>query len=200
MDPLDLSGLVVARLCHDLAGSVGVLINGAELLADETDERVRADFLGMMAAGAKKLAAQLRFSRLAYGGGDAPLTVEDARQPLLELLASNGRVTLGWLDGGPPLERTRARLLLVLASIAADALDRGGRVTVGAGPLRWWVTAGGSSIALPPEQAALLRGDESPPAGSREAPARMALALAARIGVRIGMEESGGGLRLEIEG
>ena len=197
MDPLDLSGLISARLCHDLAGSVGVLINGAELLSDEDDPAVRAEFLGMISAGAAKLAAQLRFYRLAYGSGATPMATQDARQALAELLALDDRVALVWESADIPVDRTRARLVLVLAIVGLDAIIRRGQLTIFTGS-QWWVEAQGDPLFLPPDQRAILTKASSPGEGSRAAPAHLAVALADRSHQRIAITDGPRSIRLTI--
>ncbi len=41
MDTLELIALLSSRLCHDLVGPVGAVVNGLEILADEPDPDLR---------------------------------------------------------------------------------------------------------------------------------------------------------------
>jgi len=67
MDDIDLAALLVSRVCHDLVSPVGAVVNGLEVLADETDVTMRADALRLVAASAEQASARLQFARLAFG-------------------------------------------------------------------------------------------------------------------------------------
>ena len=54
MDDIDLAALLVSRVCHDLVSPVGAVVNGLEVLADETDVTMRADALRLVAASAEQ--------------------------------------------------------------------------------------------------------------------------------------------------
>ena len=43
MNDLDFAALLVSRVCHDLVSPVGAVVNGLEVLEDETDPTMRAD-------------------------------------------------------------------------------------------------------------------------------------------------------------
>ena len=46
LNDLDFAALLVSRVCHDLVSPVGAVVNGLEVLEDETDMAMRADALG----------------------------------------------------------------------------------------------------------------------------------------------------------
>lgn len=60
-----------SKLCHDLAGTIGAIANGAELLADEDDADIREQALGLLAQSAEQAARRLKFYRIAFGAGAA---------------------------------------------------------------------------------------------------------------------------------
>ena len=66
-ETLDLVALICSRLCHDLAGSIGAVNNGVELLAEETDPGMREEAIGLIAQSANDAARRLAFFRLALG-------------------------------------------------------------------------------------------------------------------------------------
>ena len=67
MNDLEFAALLVSRVCHDLVSPVGAVVNGLEVLEDETDAAMRADALRLVASSAEQAAARLQFARLAYG-------------------------------------------------------------------------------------------------------------------------------------
>ncbi len=199
MDCLDFAGLIAARLCHDLAGPISALANGAELLADETDEAVRSEFITMMGVGANRLAAKLRFLRLVFSGGsDPPVSLAEAKTALGEYLAASGRITADWTRAPSLLDRPLARLLLALALIAAEALERGGEMEIAQGPHGWSVRIAGPVVSFAVGEVAILRDGAGITASSRAATAHLALVLAKKLGLTIRIVEDQGEARLEL--
>ena len=45
MNDLDFAAFMVSRVCHDLVGPLGAVVNGLEVLEDERDAAMRADAL-----------------------------------------------------------------------------------------------------------------------------------------------------------
>ena len=41
LDPLDLAALLCSRVCHDVISPVGAIVNGLEVLEDETDPELK---------------------------------------------------------------------------------------------------------------------------------------------------------------
>ncbi len=125
----------VVRICHDLAGPIGALANGIELLAmdgAEGDEET----LSLLRDSARALTARLDFFRAVFGqptaralkSGAASRAAAEAY--LAQLCDHARRFTLSAFPDGedlPPVER-RSALALVLAG--ADALPFGGAVRV----------------------------------------------------------------------
>lgn len=196
-DPLDLAGLLAARLCHDLAGPVGALVNGAELVADEPDPDIRNEFIGMIAGGAAAVGARVRFHRLTFGGtaGGPDMKSAEARGVLEGLLAVDKRLALDWQVAGDTLPRDDARLLLALALIASEAAEGAGTLTVSDTGVR--MTA--SRVALDRDSAAVLGGEGlAPGARSTAASALFAVALAARTGAALMVDAGADVLRIRI--
>src|ERR1700704_130900 len=132
MNDLDFAALLVSRVCHDLVSPVGAVVNGLEVLEDETDLAMRADALRLVAASAEQAAARLQFARIAFGaagsaGGELPLT-EVGR--ILFGLLKGGKIELVWQP--PPVNWPKdwAKLMMNVVLSAADCLPRGGRVMV----------------------------------------------------------------------
>src|SRR5258708_37217221 len=82
MNDLDFAALLVSRVCHDLVSPVGAVVNGLEVLEDETDPAMRADALRLVASSAEQAAARLQFARIAFGAAGsagAELVLTQAR-------------------------------------------------------------------------------------------------------------------------
>ena len=92
MNDLDFAALLVSRVCHDLVSPVGAVVNGLEVLEDETDLAMRADALRLVAASAEQAAARLQFARVAFGAAGSA----GAELDLTEV----GRIVFGLLKGG----------------------------------------------------------------------------------------------------
>jgi histidine phosphotransferase ChpT len=126
--------LLSSRLCHDLANPAGAIDVGVELLADVAVDPAEARDL--IATSARQLKARLAFLRVAFGFAGLAGGL-DAVRPLAENWLATTRVSLDWRVGQSPDDAgeepqalDRARLVLNLILLAADALPRGGDVTV----------------------------------------------------------------------
>ena len=132
MDDLRLARLLCTRLCHDLAGPVGSVNNGLELLADPAVEKLD-DVIELIRGSASQAALRLRFLRAAYDVAGGKQTLADARR-LTEAFFEGRKIVLDWPRRAPsPAFAARdglAQLLLNMILCAADALPRGGRVSV----------------------------------------------------------------------
>lgn len=193
----DLAALLCSRLCHDLLSPVGALSNGLELLADEKDPEMRQRCFELLEQSARISADKLKFFRLAYGAaggfGDA-VPAEEPRSLIAALVAGNERLRLEWAVGEPALPKPAVKVLLNLASIAIDALVRGGTLAVGAenrdGATEIAVRASGPKLAFDGTIGKALDGslDERDLTG-RTAPAHM---------IRLLAEELGGGVQFAL--
>ena len=198
MNALEFASLVSARLCHDLAGSVGAIGNGAELIEDEPDAEIRATFIGMIAASARAAGERLRFMRLAYGGGagSPPVRAGEAAEALTGLFAGEGRIRVDWSAACAEVSRPRARLLLCLGQVAGDALTRGGAIALRGGAGEWAIEARGPETALAADERAAVLGEVVEPV-PRLAPALLAAALARAEGLVLAVE-AGATLRITV--
>lgn len=128
MIDLRVSELLTARLCHDLAGPIAAIGNGAELLDDEDADFVRqaGTLIGDSAGTAAK---RLQLFRFVYGFGSGATA-----GPLPHLLASEyfagGAVTCDFPEAARALEPAWQRLGCNLLMIAGEALPRGGKLTL----------------------------------------------------------------------
>ena len=194
---LDLAELLCARLCHDLAGPVGAVATGAELLAEEGGDAGEAlDLLGSSAAAASQ---RLRFFRFALGPAAKPVAARELCDLATGFLSGSatagGALAVDWRDGGvEPWPAAPAKLLLNLLLVARDCLPRGGRLRVSArispaSPAE--VVAEGAGAAPAEAVAGLLRGDTAG-LGPRGAQGFYTRCLAARQAMVVDITQEGG--------
>jgi histidine phosphotransferase ChpT len=133
-DGLKLAELLCARICHDLAGPVGAVGTGAELLAEEAESGVLAgDALDLLTRSAAAAGSRLRFLRLAWGSGNQVIDGASLAAIATTYLREVGeRLSLDWPqpDQDHPWPPAEARLLLNLLIIARDCLPRGGVIHI----------------------------------------------------------------------
>lgn len=198
MDSPDLASLLCSRLCHDLLSPIGAFGNGLELLADESDPKMRENCLDLLAHSASAAAAKLKFYRLAFGaaaGFAEEVDTGDAHAALAGLWAGERKVELGWALGDEPLPKGAVKLLLNLALIAGEALVRGGRLDIGversAEGIEMVIRAAGPRLTLAPElRRTLVEGEAAADAlGPRTAGAWLAHRLAAAAGAPIRLSD-----------
>jgi histidine phosphotransferase ChpT len=177
MNDIDYASLLCSRLCHDLLSPVGALNNGIELLADETDPRLREQCMGLLADSARTTAGKLKFFRLAFGSGGGfgeEIAVHEIRMALEGMFPSDGKLEVHWLIDSEGLPKSAAKLLLNLALMVGEALPRGGTLTLGSeqrGAVVEIVVRGeGPKITFAPD----LRESFSPGAGGQPVTTRTA--------------------------
>lgn len=195
----DLAALLCSRLCHDLLSPVGALSNGLELLAEEQDPEMRQRCFELLEQSARISTDKLKFFRLAYGaagGFGEAVPADEPRALIAGLVASNERIELQWAVAEPTLPKPAVKVLLNLASIAIDALVRGGSLAVGAerrdGATEIAVRASGPRVAFDTNIGKALEGmlaDEE--LSGRTAPAHM---------IRVMTDELGGGVQYALSG
>ena len=67
MTEIEFAAFLVSRVCHDLVGPLGAVVNGLEVLEDERDAAMRADALKIVTSSAEQALARLQFLRIAFG-------------------------------------------------------------------------------------------------------------------------------------
>jgi len=130
--PIDLAALLCSRVCHDVIGPVGAIVNGLEVLEDEKDPQMREVAVELIKKSAASASARLQFCRLAFGAAGsigAAVDTGDAESVTRGLIA-NERVSLVWNPTRQYAAKSKVKLLLNLNLIALSAIPRGGVITV----------------------------------------------------------------------
>jgi histidine phosphotransferase ChpT len=195
-DDLELTAMMCSRLCHDLISPVGAIANGFEVLDDENDESMREMALDIIRANGRKASSRLQFARLAFGAMGATtdkFPLDEARR-LTEGLYEDEKVSISWLNGPAALPKDQVKLLVNLIIIAAQAVPRGGKVSVsvdGEDDLsRIVLIATGPQATIPGTAQAIFEGN--PPDGRIDAhniqpyyATRLAESVGARVEFRV---------------
>ena len=190
--------LVFSFVCHELAGPIGAVNNGLELMADfgsgGDDEAME-----LVTDSAQQTARELEFARLAFGaggglGGSLLASVPAICEPVLK----TERVAFRWSapQGIPEPPRNVAKLLANMALVARQALRGRGvltlRVEAADAGLDLFALAEGPGARLDEGLEQALLGDrEAGLASPLAAQAYFTSALAAACGGEI-VHESGG--------
>lgn len=179
IDPLELAALIATRLCHDMAGPVGAVANGAELMGGDP-AMVDAETLGLLTSSAAGASVKLRTLRAAFGVSGA---VEPGDLPRLLAAWGGARCTVAL----PPTDRLaalgaeRLRLLLNLCLLALDGTVAPTSLAVEVEEGRLSAAASGRAPRLEAEMVAALAGGTAD-LGPRTVQGWLAGALARRLG------------------
>src|SRR3984885_6316867 len=98
MSDIEFAALMVSRVCHDLVGPLGAVVNGLEVLEDERDATMRADALKLVTSSHEQALARIQFMRIAFGAAGsagAELDLGEIGRLVTGLLAG-GKTTLEW--------------------------------------------------------------------------------------------------------
>ena len=165
IDALDLAALLCSRVCHDLISPVGAIVNGLEMLEEETDEETRTLADQLIRKSAATASAKLQFCRIAFGAAGsagAQIDLGDAEK-IARGFFEDDKNRLAWNLPRALMPKNRVKLLLNMLLIAGQAIPRGGAITVdpiGSGDaMGFKVSAAGPNAKIPPAAPPLLAGD-----------------------------------------
>src|SRR3954464_3306361 len=132
LDSLDLAALLCSRVCHDVISPVGAIVNGLEVLEDESDASMKDFALDLIRKSARQASARLQFARLAFGApGSAGASIDlgDAEQ-VARGMFQDDKITLTWPPPRALLPKNKPKLFLNLLVTAMSAIPRGGAIDV----------------------------------------------------------------------
>lgn len=202
LNDLDFAALLVSRVCHDLVSPVGAVVNGLEVLEDETDMAMRADALRLVAASAEQAAARLQFARIAFGAaGSAGAELDLAEVGrIMSGLLKGGKVELVWQAEAVNWPKDWAKLLMNAVLVAADSLPRGGKVYVATGgdslAPKFTIRAAGTTARITQEVEQALRGGPVAALDGRSIQPYLTYQLSQTLSSALNLETAEGEVRL----
>lgn len=197
LDSLDLSALLCSRVCHDVISPVGAIVNGLEVLEDESDTSMREFALELISKSAKQASARLQFARIAFGAaGSAGASIDLAdAEKVSRGMFGDEKTQLTWSAPQALYPKNKVKLLLNLVMIATTTIPRGGRIDVvvsgdGEAP-SIVITSKGTHARIPPHVEDLIAG--TPENGAVDAHSILPfyaglVARVAAMNVRFGIE------------
>lgn len=188
---LDLSALVSSRICHDIISPVGAIINGLEVLDDDSAGDMREFAMDLIRKSARQASAKLQFARLAFGAAGsagAEIDLGDA-QSVATALMENEKSNLNWQVDRHLMPKNLVKLLLNLLLIANQCVPRGGEIiiTMTGEPAKpnFELTAKGVNPRIPLGMQATLSGEEPERVDAHSVQPIYTLLLARECGMRL---------------
>ena len=132
LEGLDLAALLCSRVCHDLISPVGAIANGLEVMEEGKDEETSKFAMDLIKKSARTASAKLQFCRIAFGAAGsagAQIDTGDAEKVTRGLMEDE-KTRVAWNLPRVLLAKNRVKLLLNMMLIAAQAIPRGGQITV----------------------------------------------------------------------
>ena len=164
IEALDLAALLCSRVCHDLISPVGAIVNGLEVLEEAKDEETKTFAMELIKKSANNASAKLQFCRIAFGAAGsagAQIDTGDAEKVTRGLMEDE-KTKIAWNLPRVLLGKNRVKLLLNMMLLAAQAIPRGGQLTVdpvGEGDtVGFRVTSTGTNAKVPQSIPPLLAG------------------------------------------
>jgi histidine phosphotransferase ChpT len=146
-----LSELLTARLCHELAGSITAVANGADFLSEPGVE-VDQEALALIRESARGASTRLQFYRFAYGfGGDGPGTGPPPHELAARFFATSA-VSCRFPENVRALPLVEQKLACNLLVFGARSLVRGGEVALAVVDRGLQLKAAGAVVSVAGEQ------------------------------------------------
>jgi histidine phosphotransferase ChpT len=201
MTDLKLTSAVCSKLLHDLAGPVGAVLNGSELLAEGGKGLSQADIVNLLLSSAEHLNAQIQAYRVAFGalsGAGEELSLEDVKAAL-DGYAKHKGYGAAWEGGGAVIHKDLAKLVFNTAFIFGEAVRKRGAVTItlGKGALApFSLVARAERVSLNADSVAALLGQSPEQVTPAVVSGLYACAVAKALGMRLAVEEKAGEAKL----
>ena len=175
---LSLALTLSARLCHEIAGTLGAMSG----LLDMVEEQPDAEALSLAASCGRELTARLRLLRAAWGNDDIP-----ALDDLVAGLPGIDRLNVDLSGIGVGLDAGLHRLAPNLLMLAASALPRGGAIRLSGSP-SLVLEIEGRQAGWPAALAGCLDGGagaEAAAQNARDVGTAVTCLLASHLGIRL---------------
>lgn len=176
--------LICGRLCHELVSPVGAINNGVELL-DEDDPDFVKEAMDLIAQSARRAGQRLAFYRFAYGTSGVSAGAVNGGE-LVNGLLEGGKVRCDWDGGMTALALPWQRLACNMLVLAAEALPRGGTITIRPDGAGVTAVAEGDPVTIAAEVESACSGTLAVEAlGARSIHAYYTAALARHMGTQL---------------
>lgn len=190
--------LLAARLCHDMAGPVAAIANGAELL-DDDDPDFAKEAAGLIGDSARTAARRLQLFRYIFGFGRGAQAGPPPHALVSDYFAGSN-IVCDYPAAVRDLEPELQRLACGLAFVGAEGLPRGGQLALDTVADGLTLMGAGAGDGLPPESsAALTLSTAVAELTSRSVCAYFAGLVAAGLGQRLVVTAEPGGFRVKSE-
>jgi histidine phosphotransferase ChpT len=147
--------LLTSRLCHEISGPIAAVNNGIELLGEEEGD-FQSDAFALVGDSARRASVKLQFYRFAYGFSGGRAMAGAAPAELAALFFDTTRITCDYGESVRLLPLDSQKLACNLLLVGAEALSRGGSLTLTDGPQGLNLQAVGETVFLSPEVSAAL--------------------------------------------
>ena len=150
-DTLQLAQLLCTRLCHDLAGPIGAVSSGVELMGTDPS-LIDDETLALLSGSAEAASRKLKFLRVTFGWtgtGSPPMDQVGGffQDYLIATTGPSGGPTLAWPDQSA-LDLVTARLGNLAAQSMANIVLLGNEVQPGCRTLAVEVKGDGGSLSI----------------------------------------------------
>lgn len=190
--------LLCSRICHDLAGPVGAVSNGLELVR-EMASSLDTEAMDLVDLSASQMFQRLRFFRVAFGLAQGSVRTSTEARDLVTPAVLGERCSFVWpgteTDASLPLGDQGLKLMLNMALLAGETLPRGGEVSAALAEqgdtTAISLAASGQGARMESEvRQALSLESTAEEVTPKSAPALLAGVLAQSLGGQIDIDES----------
>lgn len=136
VETLELTEFLMSRLCHDMAGPVGAINNGVELLKDPNPD-FHSESVDLIEVSAKEAVARLLYFRQAYGNSKNQTGISiSVVKDLVKNFYISKNITFTWPETHNDSDTMQlipvdmVKLLLNLILIVSGSLIHGGNVII----------------------------------------------------------------------
>lgn len=199
---LELSALLSSKICHDIISPVGAIANGLEILEMESDEGMREHAMTLVKRSASTASAKLQFARIAFGAaGSAGSEIDlNEAEKVARAVIEDDKHKLEWDAPQATLAKNKVKLLLNLASLALEALPRGGdiriAVSISGDRATFDLRCAGERAKTPDDLRALMNGGIDRPLDAHAIQPFYTLRLARSVEMPVTVSESEGVIML----
>lgn len=202
MSDNDFTAMVCSKILHDLAGPIGAVMNGTELL-DEGGSAANKEIIELLKSSSEQLTALLQVFRVAFGalstGGDEVETM--MIKDHLETYTKFKGVPLTWDPETAMIHKDIGKMLVNGVFLFADLARKKGQIQISTssteGVETFSIAAFGQGISIPEEFKQILESPNKPGLSTKNIPAFMIAQLAEDRGVSIRLGQTPNGIVLQ---